>query len=67
MADPIRVGDFWRGPAEAAIYLEAVRQNPQREDEGPISYIRRIAEIVAKDMGTLGEQALEGVKDWRGM
>jgi len=46
MGKPIRTGEFWSGPAEAATYLEAVVQNPKGDDEGAMSYIVRISEIV---------------------
>ena len=52
MSDPIRSGDFWSGPLEAETYLEAVRQNPQREGEGNLSYIARLSDVVT------GEAAL---------
>lgn len=50
MPEPIREGDFWRGPLEADTYLEAVRLNPRREDEGAFSYIARISELVVADL-----------------
>lgn len=53
MSDPVRTCEFWRGPLEAATYLEAVRLNPRREDEGAFSYIARLSAIVAADSGQL--------------
>lgn len=50
MPEPIRDGDFWRGPLEAETYLEAVRQSPRREGEGAFSYIARISELVVADL-----------------
>lgn len=45
MAEPLRDGDFWRGPVEAAVYLAVVRENPRREGEGVFAYIARLSEI----------------------
>lgn len=50
MPEPVRDCDFWRGPLEADTYLEAVRLNPRREDEGAFSYIARISELVVADL-----------------
>ena len=53
MSEPIRAhGQFWRGPAEAQTYLEAVRANAKGENEGAMSYIVRISDIVT------GEEAV---------
>lgn len=59
MSEPIRTGDFWAGPLEAATYLEAVRLNSKREDEGAWSYCARISGIVTADPGAVEAAALE--------
>jgi hypothetical protein len=46
MPKPIRTGDFWEGPLEAETYIGAVHLNPRREDEGAMTYIVRISDLV---------------------
>jgi hypothetical protein len=55
VGDPIRDGDFWRGPMEAALYLEIVRRNPKREDETTFGYIVRLADAVRAEQAADGE------------
>ena len=43
---------FWESKIEQAIYEAAVAGNPRCEDEGPFSYIRRVAEIVTGERET---------------
>lgn len=40
---------FWTDIVEKATYEAAVAMNPRREGEGPISYIRRISEVVTQE------------------
>lgn len=56
MSEPIRQGEFWRGPAEAATYLEAVTQNPKGEDESTWAYIVRLSELVTGEEAAYQEQ-----------
>ena len=43
----IQYGPFWADASEEATYVHAVESNPRREDEGCMTYVARIATIVA--------------------
>jgi hypothetical protein len=42
---------FWRDRMEQATYEAAVSGNPRRQDEGPMAYVARIAEVVTGEWG----------------
>jgi hypothetical protein len=64
MPEPIRDGDFWKGPLEAETYLSAVHLNPQRAGEGNFAYIVRISELVSGEAQNDAKMRAAG-DDWR--
>ena len=51
----VRRHPFWRSESERLTYEHAVESNPRREGEGVMSYATRIAGIVAKRQGKVGQ------------
>jgi hypothetical protein len=50
VGDPLRDGDFWKGPLEAALYLEMAHRNPRREGEAPLAYVARLSEATQAEI-----------------